>query len=109
MNPKTAPYGSWKSPITSELITSESVTLDQVQVDSGAIYWIERRPGEQGRCTIVCHEEQFSDSFQQEKIARFIEIVITAAYTQYMIFQRLIDCFDVPYKAGGFFRVEQKC
>ena len=56
MNPEIAPYGSWKSPITSELITRDSVTLDQVQVDSGAIYWIERRPSEQGRCAIVCRE-----------------------------------------------------
>lgn len=58
MTPEIAPYGSWKSPINSELITSDSVTLDQVQVDSGAVYWIERRPGEQGRCTIVCRESE---------------------------------------------------
>ena len=47
------PYGSWKSPITSDLITSESVTLDQVHIYDGTIYWLERRPMESGRSVIV--------------------------------------------------------
>ena len=48
-----APYGSWKSPITSELITSGSATLDQLRVCNGTLYWVERRPAEAGRCVIV--------------------------------------------------------
>ena len=47
------PCGSWKSPITSDLITSESVTLDQVHIYDGSVYWLERRPMESGRSVIV--------------------------------------------------------
>lgn len=49
------PYGSWKSPITSELIVSESIGLGQIAIDGESIYWIETRPSENGRSVIVCH------------------------------------------------------
>ena len=49
----TAPYGSWKSPITADLIVKESVGLSQVKVDGNDIYWIEARPSEAGRQVIV--------------------------------------------------------
>jgi dipeptidyl aminopeptidase/acylaminoacyl peptidase len=50
---KTAPYGSWKSPITSDLIVKESIGLGQVRMDGDDIYWIEMRPSEGGRQVIV--------------------------------------------------------
>lgn len=50
---KTAPYGSWKSPITSDLIVKESIGLSQVRLDGSDIYWIELRPSEGGRQVIV--------------------------------------------------------
>ena len=50
---KTAPYGSWKSPITSDLIVSETVGLGQPRIDGDDIYWIEMRPSERGRQVIV--------------------------------------------------------
>ena len=51
--PKTAPYGSWKSPITSDLIVTQSVALSEVRFDAENIYWPEGRPQEQGRFVIV--------------------------------------------------------
>ncbi len=48
-----APYGSWKSPITSDLIVSETIKFEQVVLDGSDIYWIERRPAESGRYVIV--------------------------------------------------------
>jgi dipeptidyl aminopeptidase/acylaminoacyl peptidase len=48
-----APYGSWKSPITSDLIVKESIGLGQVKTDGDDIYWIEMRPSEGGRQVIV--------------------------------------------------------
>ncbi|HLI88038.1 MAG TPA: prolyl oligopeptidase family serine peptidase [Ktedonobacteraceae bacterium] len=48
-----APYGSWKSPITTDLIVSESITLGQIALDGADIYWIEGRPSEGGRQVIV--------------------------------------------------------
>ncbi|MDX6558209.1 MAG: hypothetical protein QOF72_1258 [Blastocatellia bacterium] len=50
---QTAPYGSWKSPITSDLIVKESIGLGQVKMDGDDIYWIEMRPSEGGRQVIV--------------------------------------------------------
>ena len=47
------PYGSWKSPITSALIVSESVSLNQPVIDEDDIYWLEMRPSEGGRNVIV--------------------------------------------------------
>src|SRR6266849_5961962 len=52
---KTAPYGSWKSPITSDLIVKESIGLSQVKLDGNDVYWIEMRPSEGGRQVIVRH------------------------------------------------------
>jgi dipeptidyl aminopeptidase/acylaminoacyl peptidase len=51
--PKIAPYGSWKSPITSDLIVSGSIGLGQPSFDREEIYWVEMRPVERGRNVIV--------------------------------------------------------
>jgi dipeptidyl aminopeptidase/acylaminoacyl peptidase len=46
-------YGSWKSPITSDLIISGAIGLAQVAVDGADVYWVETRPQEKGRYVIV--------------------------------------------------------
>jgi dipeptidyl aminopeptidase/acylaminoacyl peptidase len=50
---QTAPYGSWKSPISSDLIVSESIHLSEARLDEGEAYWLERRPQERGRSVVV--------------------------------------------------------
>jgi dipeptidyl aminopeptidase/acylaminoacyl peptidase len=50
---KTAPYGSWKSPITSDLIVQGTIGLSQPRFAGDDIYWIEMRPSERGRQVIV--------------------------------------------------------
>jgi len=50
---RTAPYGSWKSPITSDLIVSRTVGLSSPSVDGDDIYWLESRPNEGGRSVLV--------------------------------------------------------
>jgi dipeptidyl aminopeptidase/acylaminoacyl peptidase len=52
---KSAPYGSWKSPITSDLIVQGSIGLSQVKIHGDDVYWIEMRPSEGGRQVIVRH------------------------------------------------------
>ena len=48
------PYGSWPSPITARFITSSSVRLGGLNVDTkGQLYWLEGRPQEGGR-QVVC-------------------------------------------------------
>ena len=53
MTPTTAPYGTWRSPITADLITGRRVGLTSPRIDGDAIYWIENRPEEAGRSVIV--------------------------------------------------------
>jgi dipeptidyl aminopeptidase/acylaminoacyl peptidase len=50
---KIAPYGSWRSPITSDLIVSATVGLSQPAFDGEDVYWVEMRPGEGGRHCVV--------------------------------------------------------
>jgi dipeptidyl aminopeptidase/acylaminoacyl peptidase len=50
---KVAPYGSWKSPVTSDLIVSATVGLSQPVYDGEDVYWAEMRPTEGGRSCIV--------------------------------------------------------
>jgi dipeptidyl aminopeptidase/acylaminoacyl peptidase len=48
-----APYGAWKSPVTSDMIVSSTVRLVEAALDGGDVYWIESRPLEGGRYVIV--------------------------------------------------------
>jgi dipeptidyl aminopeptidase/acylaminoacyl peptidase len=51
--PNVAPYGSWKSPITADVVAAGEVGLEQVRIDGDDIYWVERRSQEGGRKVIV--------------------------------------------------------
>ncbi|PSB16180.1 S9 family peptidase [Phormidesmis priestleyi ULC007] len=51
--PQISPYGSWKSPITSDLIVAGSIGLGQIKLDRQDIYWSESRPSEGGRNVIM--------------------------------------------------------
>jgi dipeptidyl aminopeptidase/acylaminoacyl peptidase len=48
-----APYGSWKSPLTSELIVAASVGIGGLAFDGDDVYWLEARPTEGGRNVLV--------------------------------------------------------
>jgi dipeptidyl aminopeptidase/acylaminoacyl peptidase len=45
----TVPYGSWRSPISAELVASGGVVLEELHAAGGALYWVEGRPAEGGR------------------------------------------------------------
>lgn len=53
--PKTAPYGSWASPITPDILLKGTVHLrnQMVRWDGEDLYWSELRPDEGGR-VVVC-------------------------------------------------------
>jgi dipeptidyl aminopeptidase/acylaminoacyl peptidase len=61
--PRVAPYGSWASPITSDVIVASSIGLGEILVDGRDVYWIESRPQEQGRTVVVrlSHDSQPAD------------------------------------------------
>lgn len=48
------PYGSWRSPMTTDLIVSATIGLGQIALTEKGVYWLETRPQEGGRCVIVC-------------------------------------------------------
>jgi dipeptidyl aminopeptidase/acylaminoacyl peptidase len=50
---RIAPYGSWSSPITAEMIAAATVGLGEILVDGGDVYWLEARPQEGGRNVLV--------------------------------------------------------
>ena len=47
------PYGSWPTPITSELVVRAAARLGEVAVDGDDVWWSESRPTEGGRSVIV--------------------------------------------------------
>ena len=53
MSPKTVAFGSWKSPITPDLIVRQSITLSEPRLDGERVYWLEGRPQELGRLVVV--------------------------------------------------------
>jgi len=50
---QVSPYGSWKSPITADLLASTYVALDELRIDGDDIYWNELRANDKGRNVIV--------------------------------------------------------
>lgn len=41
--PRIAPFGSWPSPITADLIAADSISLYEVLLDGDDVYWVEGR------------------------------------------------------------------
>lgn len=53
---KTSPYGSWKSPLSAELVARGSKIPSELTLDGDRLYWLELRPEERGRyalCTLL--------------------------------------------------------
>jgi dipeptidyl aminopeptidase/acylaminoacyl peptidase len=52
--PSVAPYGSWSSPISIDLVANEGgVAYGSLSVDADGLYWLETRPQENGRAALV--------------------------------------------------------
>ena len=52
--PIAAPYGSWPSPITTDLVASEGgVSFGYLDIDEHGVYWTESRPQENGRSALM--------------------------------------------------------
>jgi dipeptidyl aminopeptidase/acylaminoacyl peptidase len=52
--PTVAPYGSWSSPVTLDLVANEGgIGYGYLSVDDEGLYWLESRPQEQGRQALV--------------------------------------------------------
>lgn len=51
--PRQAPYGSWRSPISAALIARGATPLAMAEFDGSNVYWAEGRPTEGGRHVVV--------------------------------------------------------
>jgi dipeptidyl aminopeptidase/acylaminoacyl peptidase len=52
-DPTVAPYGAWKSAISSDQIVAGTIGIGEIRLDGEDIYWSESRPTEGGRNVIV--------------------------------------------------------
>lgn len=50
---QVAPYGSWKSPITADLVANAKGSPSSIEVDRADLYWLESRPMEGGRNVLL--------------------------------------------------------
>ncbi|SCX60062.1 Dipeptidyl aminopeptidase/acylaminoacyl peptidase [Klenkia marina] len=50
---RTLPFGSWPTPITSELVVRSAARIGEVLVDGDAVWWAESRASEGGRTVLV--------------------------------------------------------
>ncbi|MEO8122701.1 MAG: S9 family peptidase [Burkholderiales bacterium] len=51
--PTTAPYGTWKSPLSAQRLAAGAKPLAAPQIDGGQVYWLEGLAAEGGRIAIV--------------------------------------------------------
>mgnify|MGYP001794236101 CR=1 FL=1 len=54
----TAPYGSWASPVSGDLLSSQSLGFSDLQFSDGALFWREHRPKEGGRFALMRFSEE---------------------------------------------------
>src|SRR3546814_2319877 len=47
------PFGSWPTPVTSELVVASASRVIDVRADGDDLVWVESRPGEGGRSVLV--------------------------------------------------------
>ena len=50
---RIAPYGTWRSPVTADLVAGRTIGLSSLSADGGDLYWLEQRPSENGRTVLV--------------------------------------------------------
>ena len=55
--PRTAPYGSWASPLSAERAVAAGIGLGDPAFDGDAVLWQESRPAEKGRSVGVSDPE----------------------------------------------------
>jgi dipeptidyl aminopeptidase/acylaminoacyl peptidase len=50
---ETARFGTWRSPITAELVARANTSVSESLIDDRAVWWLEHRPHEAGRTVVV--------------------------------------------------------
>ncbi|OIV93417.1 hypothetical protein TanjilG_02954 [Lupinus angustifolius] len=109
----TAPYGSWKSPITADAVSGASKRLGGTAVDGrGRLIWLESRPTESGRAVLVLEPENGGEpvditpkEFGVRTLAQEYgggaftvsgDIVFFANYKDQRLYKQSLSSLDVP-------------
>ncbi|XP_027340405.1 probable dipeptidyl-peptidase 5 [Abrus precatorius] len=110
----SAPYGSWKSPITSDMVSGATKGLGGTAVDGrGRLIWLESRPTESGRIVLVLEAENQGgepvDITPKDFGVRTLvqeygggaftvsgEVVFFANYSDQRLYKQSINSLDVP-------------
>ncbi|KAL2322645.1 hypothetical protein Fmac_027024 [Flemingia macrophylla] len=113
-SPATAPYGSWKSPITADVVSGAAKRLGGTAVDArGRLIWLESRPAESGRGVLVVEPEnpggEAVDITPKEFGVRTLaqeygggaftvsgDVVYFANYKDQRLYKQSISSLDVP-------------
>ncbi|RDX91231.1 Dipeptidyl aminopeptidase BIII, partial [Mucuna pruriens] len=110
----TAPFGSWKSPITADVVSGASKRLGGTALDArGRLIWLESRPAESGRGVLVVEPEnpggEAVDITPKEFGVRTLaqeygggaftvsgDVVFFANYKDQRLYKQSISSLDVP-------------
>ena len=58
--PRVASFGSWRSPISAEMLVEATIRIGDLSVDGDTLYWVESRPSEAGR-NVIAHQTANGD------------------------------------------------
>ncbi|XP_047075578.1 uncharacterized protein LOC124685287 [Lolium rigidum] len=108
--PTAAPYGSWKSPITADVVSGADKRLGGMALaGDGRLLWIEGRPEEKGRMVIVKEGDKPVDVIPQEFAARTLaqeygggafavqdNVVLFSNYKDQRLYKQLTETASLP-------------
>lgn len=61
-----APYGTWPSPISDEMVAGADVDFGHTALDGETLYWREQRPEQDGQGVVVRHDGESSEDVTPE-------------------------------------------
>jgi len=65
---QSAPYGTWPSPVSAEMVASAGIDFGHVALDGETVYWREQRPREDGRGVVVRHDGEIREDVTPEGV-----------------------------------------
>lgn len=105
MTKMLAPYGTWCSPVTADVITQKCTTVVDVIVDpiSSTVYNLEARPSEGGRCVVLkteSGEDVFGEGWNARSSVQGYGGAAVVAYSDTIYFSHLTDARVYRVSAG---------
>jgi len=104
--PHVEPYGSWKSPITSELIVSKSHIFGFVDIDMDYVYYDELRPYERGKTALMRNNKK---RVEEEMLPENFSVRTTAhEYGGRSFYLKENDLFFVSFNDQRIYKVDRE-